>query len=54
MKKKYECLVNNNNLYQLQVGDMSVEMEYSNDKKIEECIINILRKKNKWEYKNIS
>lgn len=45
MKKKYECLVNNNNSYQLQVGDMLVEMKYSNNKRIEECILSILRQK---------
>lgn len=45
MKKKYECLVNNNDSYQLQVGDMLVEMKYSNNKRIEECILSILRQK---------
>lgn len=45
MKKKYECLVNNNDSYQLQVGDMLVEMKYSNNKRIEECILSILGQK---------
>lgn len=54
MKKKCECLVNNNDSYQLQVGDMLVEMKYSNNKRIEECILSILRHKNKLEYKIIS
>lgn len=47
MKKKYECLVNSTDSYQLQVGDMLVEMKYSNNKRIEECILSILRQKNK-------
>ena len=45
MNKKYEYLVNNNDSYQLQVGDMLVEMKYSNSKRIEECILSILRQK---------
>jgi len=47
MNKEHECLVNNNDLYQLQVGDMLVEIKYSNNKRIEEYILNILRQKNK-------
>ncbi len=48
MKQKFECLVNNKNLYQLQVGNMTVEFKYSeNDKKINECMINILKQKSK-------
>lgn len=48
MKQKFECLVNNKNLYQLQVGNMTVEFKYSeNDKKINECMINILKQKKK-------
>ncbi len=48
MKKKYECLTNNNDSYQLQVGNMTVEFKYSeNDKKINECMINVLRQKSK-------
>ena len=45
MKQKSECLVINKNLYRLQVGDMLVEMKYSNNKKIEECMLNILKHK---------
>lgn len=45
MKKKYECLVNNNDSYQLQVGDMLVKMKYASNKEIEECILSILRQK---------
>lgn len=46
MKPKSECLVNNKDLYQLQVGNMTVELKYSkNDKKINECMINVLRQK---------
>lgn len=48
MKQKSECLVNNKNLYQLQVRNMTVEFKYSeSDKKIDECMINILRQKSK-------
>ncbi len=45
MKKKYECLVNNNDSYQLQVGDILVEMKYASNKEIEECILSILTQK---------
>ena len=46
MKQKNKCLVNNKDLYQLQVGNMTVEFKYSeNDKKINECMINVLRQK---------
>lgn len=48
MKQSSECLVNNKDLYQLQVGNMTVEFKYSeNDKKINECMINVLRQKSK-------
>jgi hypothetical protein len=48
MKQSSECLVNNKDLYQLQVGNMTVEFKYSeNNKKINECMINVLRQKNK-------
>ena len=46
MKQKFECLVNSKELYQLQIGNMTVEFEYSeNDKKINECMLNILKRK---------
>lgn len=46
MKQKSECLVNNKKPYQLQFGDMMVEIRYSNgNKKINECILNILKQK---------
>lgn len=46
MKQSSKCLVNNKDLYQLQVGNMTVEFKYSeNDKKINECILNILKQK---------
>ena len=42
------CIVNKANPYQLQVGDMFVEIKYSNsNKKINECILNILKAKMK-------
>lgn len=48
MKQKSERLVNNKDLYQFQVGNMNVEFKYSeNDKKIDECMINVLRQKSK-------
>lgn len=48
MKQKSELLVNNKDLYQLQVGNMTVEFKYSeNDKKINECMINVLRQKSR-------
>ena len=43
MKQKSERLVNNKDLYQLQVGNMTIEY----DKKINECMINILKQKSK-------
>ncbi len=48
MKQKAERLINNKDLYQLQVENMTVEFRYSeNDKKIDECMINILKQKSK-------
>ncbi len=46
MKQSSKCLVNNKDLYQLQVGNMTVEFKYSeNDKKINECMINVFKQK---------
>lgn len=46
---KFENICLKNNQYQMKVGDMLVEMEYSkNNKKIEEYMLNILRQKEKW------
>ena len=48
MKQKSKFLVNNNGTYQLQVGDMLVEIKYFIcNKKIDECILNILKQKSK-------
>lgn len=48
MKEKFECLVNNKDLYKLQVGNIIVELKYSeNDRKINECMINVLKQKSK-------
>ena len=48
MKQKSERLVNNKDLYQLQVGNMTIEVKYSeNDIKINECMINVLKQKSK-------
>jgi hypothetical protein len=48
MKQNSKWLHNNKHLYQLQIGNMTVEFKYSeNDKKIDECMINILKQKSK-------
>lgn len=45
---KFENICLKNNQYQMKVGDMLVEMEYSkNNKKIEKYMLNILRQKSK-------
>ena len=45
---KFENICLKNKQYQMKVGDMLVEMEYSkNNKKIEEYMLNILRQKSK-------
>ena len=45
---KFENICLKNNQYQMKVGDMLVEMEYSkNNKKIEEYMLIILRQKSK-------
>ena len=45
---KFENICLKNNQYQMKVGDMLVEMEYSkNNKKIEEYMLHILRQKSK-------
>lgn len=47
---KFENICLKNNQYQMKVGDMLVEMEYSkNNKKIEEYMLNILRQKSKMD-----
>lgn len=47
-KQKSKCIVNIKEPYQLQVGNMLVEIKYSNNnKKIDEFMLNILNKKNK-------
>lgn len=48
MKFENICLKTKNDQYQMKVGNMLVEMEYSkNNKKIEEYMLNILRRKSK-------
>ena len=48
MKFENICLETKNNQYQMKVGDILVEMKYStNNKKIEEYMLNILKHKNK-------
>lgn len=46
MKQNSKWLDNNKDLYKLKVGNMTVEFKYcENDKKINECMLNILRQK---------
>lgn len=51
MNKKSELLEhlsNNRKVYELKVGNINVELDYSNnDRKIDECMLNILKQKNK-------
>lgn len=46
---KFENRYLKNNQYQMKVRNMTVEFKYSeNNKKIDECMINVLRQKAKW------
>lgn len=45
MDKEDKLIFDNKNPYQLKVGDLTVEIKYSNNKKIEECILKILKQK---------
>lgn len=46
MKQEFSCVINTENPYLLQVGEMLVEMKYAEQsKKIEECVLNILKLK---------
>lgn len=45
MKEEYQFLFNDKTPYQLQVGNLIVGMKYSSNKKIEECVLNILKQK---------
>lgn len=54
-KQSSKCIDNKENPYQLQVGDMLVEIKYSKcNKRLNECLLNILKAKMKQEYKIIS
>ena len=47
-KQSSKCIINIKNPYQLQVGEILVEMRYSkSNKKIDECMLNILKQKHK-------
>lgn len=47
-KEVISYLKETENLYRLKVGNISVEVIYSeNNKKIDECILNILKQKSK-------
>lgn len=49
-KKIIEYIKETENLYQLKIGSMIVELEYSeNHKKFNECMLNILKQKIKME-----
>lgn len=46
MKKEIiEYLKKTENPYRLKVGNMTVELKYSDNKRIDECILNILKQK---------
>ncbi len=46
--KIIELLSNNEKVYEIKVGDINVEMTYSkSNKKIDECMLNILKQKMK-------
>ncbi len=46
MKQVFKSCVDNKELYQLQVGNMTIEFKYcENGKEINECMLNILRQK---------
>lgn len=45
MDKEYQLQFDNKNPYQLRVGNLRVELKYGNNRKIEECILNILKQK---------
>ncbi len=43
-----EHLSNDGKVYELKIGNLNVEMSYSkNQKKIDECMLNILKRKSK-------
>ena len=47
-KQSSKCIVSKENPYLLQVGNMLVEIKYSKcNKRLNECLLNILNKKNK-------
>ncbi len=46
--KSYEDLEKNNNVIKLKIKNITVEIEYSKEsKELKECMINILKRKNK-------
>lgn len=48
MKQEFNCVINTENPYLLQVGEMFVEMKYADqNKQFEECMLNILKLKEK-------
>jgi len=48
--KIIEHLSNKGKVYELKVGNLNVEMSYSkSDKKIDECMLNILKQKYKMD-----
>lgn len=48
MKQVFKSYVDNKELYQLQVENITIEFKYSeNGKEINECMLNILKQKNK-------
>ena len=48
-KTKINKCLSDERIYEIKVGNLNVEMIYSkSNKKIDECILNILKRKNKW------
>lgn len=51
--KNIEHLLKKGKVYELKVGNLNVEVSYSKEqKKIDECMLNILKQKNKmgWQF----
>lgn len=45
MKEKCDFLFDNKKPYQLRVENLLVEVKYGNNNQIEECLLNILKRK---------
>lgn len=47
MEKEYKNILNDKTSCQIKVGDMVVKMKYANNRKMKECILDILKRKSK-------